>query len=216
MKIAIIIPDRGDRPKFLDNCLRMIQGQTIKPNFVHVVNEPPKDNECDITLRYKIGYESVSEKNNFDLILLMENDDFYAPNYIETMINAWISHGKPEIFGTNYTIYYHLNERAFFTMNHSRRASAMNTLIKPNLNIQWPQNNDPYTDIALWKQLNGITFRPENIISIGIKHGVGKCGGKNHKCNMHRYINKDKNFDFLKQNMDVQSFNFYTHEVFCN
>jgi hypothetical protein len=215
MKIAVLIPDRGDRPNFLRNCERMIENQTLKPTYMFVVDYPPKNDDCDITQRYRVGYESIN-KYDVDCILLMENDDYYSQSYIETMVNNWIKNGKPDIFGTDYTIYYHINERAHFTMNHSRRSSAMSTLIKPNLNIQWPKDNDPYTDIALWKQLKGITFRPDEIICIGIKHGVGKCGGKNHTCNMHRYINKDSNFEFLKQNMDSESFNFYTNEIFQN
>lgn len=212
MKIAVLIPDRGDRPEFLKNCKRMIQDQTIKPNIVKVINYKPLSDKCDITQRYRIGYDEL-RNCGIDCILLIENDDYYAPNYIETMVDKWVELGKPEIIGTNYTIYYHINERAHFTMNHSRRASAMNTLLKPDLDFPWCVDHEPYTDLHLWKTLKGMTFDPGKIISIGIKHGVGMCGGRNHIDYLHRYINKDHNSEFLKQHMDSKSFNFYTNAI---
>jgi hypothetical protein len=208
LRIGIIIPDRGDRPEFLANCKRMIQNQTISGVFVMIVDYPPINSECDITPRYRKGYEFLS-KHNFDVILLMENDDYYSPKYIETMISEWEAHGKPDIFGTNYTIYYHIGICKFKKLTHYRRASAMNTLLKPNLPIQWPVDNDPYTDIHLWKQLKGVTFEPKEIISIGIKHNVGKTGGQYHNTKMDRYEFEDSEMGFLKLSMDPESFTFY-------
>lgn len=208
-KIGIIIPDRNDRPEFLDNCLRMIHNQTMQPSLIQLVNDDPITDECDITWRYRNGYDRL-RNCGLDCILLVENDDWYAPNYIETMVNQWNKAGQPEIIGTNYTIYYHIGINKHFTMNHQRRASAMNTLIKPDLNFSWCVDKEPYTDLHLWKTLKGHTFNPPQIISIGIKHGVGKCGGRNHTCSFHRYINDDSNKEFLKQHMDSESFYFYT------
>ena len=211
LKIGIIIPDRGDRPLFLANCLRMIKNQTMQPTIVELVNDAPLSDACDITYRYRIGYDRLRNKS-LDCILLMENDDFYAPNYIETMVCQWIKDGKPEIIGTNYTIYYHIGLNKHFTMNHKRRASAMNTLLKPDLNFTWCVDHEPYTDLHLWKTLNGHTFEPKELISIGIKHGIGKTGGVNHKCSFHRYINDDQSKELLKRHMDDESFLFYTKE----
>lgn len=214
-RIGIIVPDRNDRPEFLENCLRMIKNQILNnvDIFIKVVDYQPINNECDITPRYKFGYNFFKNFtiNGFDLdcILLMENDDYYSPNYIQTMIDEWINHGEPDIFGTNYTYYYHIVLLKFKQLIHYRRSSAMNTLIKPNLNIVWPKDNDPYTDLHLWKQLNGITFEPKNIISIGIKHNVGKTGGQYHSTKLDRYIENDKEMLFLNKHMDNESLKFY-------
>lgn len=209
LKIGIIIPDRGDRPEFLENFKRMVYFQESW-NEIYIVDEPADDNETDITKRYRRGYDYFRGKN-LDCLLLMENDDYYAPNYIETMVNKWVELGKPDILGTNYTIYYHLGLKMHFTMNHHRRASAMNTLIKPDLNFSWPADNDPYTDLHLWLRsgLKGVTFDPEQIISIGMKHGIGKCGGRNHVDHLNRYINNDFDLEFLRKNTDPISFEFY-------
>lgn len=216
MKTAIIIPDRSDRPEFLKNCLRMMSAQSLQPDHIEIVNDPPLSDSKDITWRYRNGYDRLRGKG-FDIIFLIENDDWYSPKYLEYMSNKWQSHGRPDLIGTDYTIYYHLNQKAWFTMNHPERASAMNTLIKPDLDFNWCQDSDPYTDLHLWLRagLTGKIFHPGNHLSIGMKHGIGLCGGVNHVDRMDRYTNKDNDSGFLhkimiKENDDFESFNFYS------
>lgn len=208
MKIAVLIPDRNDRPNFLQNCLRMIDNQTLKPDIIELVNFIPTDSKCDITKRYRIGYDNLRNKE-VDIICLIENDDYYHPEYIETMVNKWVESEKPDLLGTNNTIYYHLYLNKYFTMRHNTRSSAMNTLIKPDLNFKWCNDNEAYTDIHLWRTLTGIIFEPNKIISLGIKHGNGLCGGRTHTDNLHRFVNNDENYLFLKSIMDKESLKFY-------
>jgi glycosyltransferase involved in cell wall biosynthesis len=210
MKIGIIIPHRGDRERFLTNCWRMIQRQTLKPFKIELVNDLPLNDDVDITWRYRMGYDRL-RNIGVDVIAFMENDDWYAPEYLETMAYEWRKHGRPDIFGTNYTIYYHIKLKKYFTMNHTTRASAMNTLIKPDLKIKWPIDKEPYTDSHLWIQLKhkGIVFKPEKHISIGIKHGDGLTGGHMHRTRMYRYNNDDNGF--LKETLDPESFEFYNN-----
>ena len=210
MRIGIIIPDRGDRPKFMDNCLRMIDAQTLKAERIVVKGYENVNGMVDITERYRTGYMHLCGKD-LDVIAFIENDDWYDPHYLEYMTTKWIEYGKPEIFGTNYTIYYHLKLRKYFTMEHYDRASAMNTFIKPDLDLKWPADNDPYTDIHLWQKnrLNGIVINPERVISIGMKHGEGLCGGRFHTDKLATYTNEDNGF--LKATLDAESYEFYNN-----
>jgi glycosyltransferase involved in cell wall biosynthesis len=207
MKVAILIPTR-DRPQFLANCLRMMQAQTVQPDHIEIVDDAPLSAAKDITWRYRNGYDRLRNKG-FDAILFIEDDDWYAPNYIETMLREWQKHGKPDIFGTNYTIYYHLKLKAWFTMNHPERASAMNTLIKPDLEINWCPDHEPYTDLHLWFSIKGIAYTPEKIIAIGMKHGEGTCGGRNHTDKLERFKIADADLRFLAVNLDRKSMEFY-------
>jgi hypothetical protein len=198
----------------------MIRAQTVQPKWIKVVNYPPRSESRDITQRYREGYEYfnklIQHNESIDVVALVENDDAYLPDYLEIMIKEWVKAGKPQIFGTNYTIYYHIQLRKYYTMTHFTRASAMNTLIKPNLKISWPRDDDPFTDLALWvkNRLNGVTFKPERHISIGIKHGVGLTGGMSHRDRFDRYNpprgTDDADFKFLKATLDSESFNFYS------
>jgi glycosyltransferase involved in cell wall biosynthesis len=207
IKVGVIIPDRNDRPDFLGNCLRMIAEQTLKPVIVELVNDKPITAQCDITWRYRLGYDRF-QKHDVDVIAFMENDDWYSPEYLEVMANAWEKHGRPDIFGTNYTIYYHLKLKKWFTFKHHDRASAMNTLIKPYLSFKWCVDHEPFTDTYLWDILPGVTFKPEKHVAIGMKHGVGMLGGKLHVNRLHRYVENDNGF--LKNNLDPKSYEFYS------
>lgn len=186
MRIGILVPDRGDRTEFLRNCRRMIDRQTLQPVEVEIVNDPPRSEAIDIGWRYKIGYQRLQNKN-LDLIAFIENDDWYHPEYLEIMAKMWEETGKPLLLGTDYTVYYHLKLKKYFTFHHTNRSSAMNTVIRPNIdNIDWGQEFDPYTDMHLWTKIgkefgDRIVFHPDKHISVGIKHAIGKTGGFAHK-----------------------------------
>lgn len=215
MRIGIIIPDRGDRPKLMDNCLRMLKAQTIIPVYQHLVkaNYPPESNLPDITQRYRRGYD-ILRNQDLDVIAFIENDDWYSPNYLEEMFKNWNDAGRPDLFGTSYTYYYHLKEFAYFKMEHYQRSSGMSTLIKPDLDIDWPNDSEPYTDSHLWfnnTQLKKVIFTPEKMICMGMKHAVGMCGGQNHNTRLDRYKYKDPDKDFLRRHLDPVSFEFYSN-----
>lgn len=212
IKIGVIIPDRGDRSQFLRNCFRLMQNQTLKHVEVLCVASKPSSNECDITKRYRQGYDFYRGKG-FDVIAFVENDDWYSPDYLETMVREWIKAGKPDLFGTRYTIYYNLRVFGYFPMHHESRSSAMSTLIKPDLNFEWCPDNEPYTDVWLYSKLNYKLFTPEKHICLGIKHGIGKTGGKSHTDRLDRYKTNTGKLDtdksFLKSIVDKESFEFY-------
>jgi len=208
-KIAVIIPDRGDRPTFTANCLRMIAAQTLQPSQIIHVNDKPKGQLPDITYRYRTGYSQVNK--DIDVIAFIENDDWYSPTYLENSAELWHNSGKPDLLGRTETIYYNINERAYFTMKHSNRSSAMNTLIRPNLKINWCKDSEVYTDLHLWYNVPNIhkVIIPQPLNCLGIKHGVGLCGGKNHTDYLHRYINKDDDMFWLMSLVDNESYKFY-------
>lgn len=214
MRVGIILPTRSDRPSFVRHALFLINQQTIQPTQVALMDYEPESKEKDISQRYRNGYDKLRGKN-LDCIFLWEDDDYYSHIYTETQLAAWVSHGRPDLFGTNYTNYYHLKERAYFTMYHDTRSSAMSTLIKPDLNFEWCPDNEPYTDTHLWMAsgLKGVTYQPPGIICIGIKHGVGLTGGSFHNDRMQTYkgdrATNDREGNWLRTNTDPKSFEFY-------
>lgn len=216
MKTGIIIPDRGDRPLFLEHCKYLLSKQTVQPDIIEWVTYPPESEAKDISQRYRRGYDLLRNKG-LDAILFMESDDYYAPSYIETMLKAWESAGKPELFGLMWTEYYHIKHFEHFTMRHEQRSSAMSTLIKPDLFVNWPPDSEPYCDSWLWMgpepRLKGQLFDPQEHICLGIKHGIGLTGGNMHVDRLAHYQKhgqKDLNKEFLKSVVDKKSFEFYS------
>ena len=206
MKVGIIIPDRGDRSKLLNNSLRMLCDQSLKPIIVEVVDDKPISDKPDITWRYRMGYDRLRNKG-LDIIAFWENDDWYSPDYLRYMTDKWVEHGKPDLFGTNHTIYYNIKIKKYFEMLHDQRSMAMNTLIKPDMNFEWCPDYEPFTDLHLYRTLNYKTFKPDKLYSLGIKHGIGKLGGRSHVDRLHRYKFQDNGF--LKRTLDPISYEFY-------
>jgi hypothetical protein len=99
-------------------------------------------------------------------------------------------------------------------LEHPSRASMMNTLIKPNLHFSWCDDAYPYTDMHLWKSkeiVNKKVFLPSQPICVGMKHGVGLCGGILHTNKFERYTHDDSNFEFLKSlGASQKSIDFYS------
>lgn len=205
MKVGVIIPDRGDRPELLNHCLHMMRNQTRKPDIIEVVNFKSKSNDFDLTERVRKGFNKL--KKECDCVLIIENDDWYSCDYINIMINAWEDMARPDLLGTSYTYYYHVFKQEYRKIEHPRRASLMNTLINCNAHIEWCEDNDVFLDLHLWKSLAGITITPTIPISMGIKHGIGLCGGSGH--NAMRYENKDFDYKFLSDIVDEKSLILY-------
>ncbi len=210
MKVGIIIPTRGDRPQFLKNCLRQLENQTLKPSIIEVIDYVPESNDCDITQRYRRGYDALRKKE-IDVIAFIEDDEYYCPDYLKIVTDEWIKAGRPELLGTSYTIYYHIKLNAWFTFLHNTRSAAMSTLIVPDLNFRWCADHEPYFDIHIWREIKtGKIFTPQKHICLGMKHGIGKTGGQFHIDRFHRYENKDPDRNFIRQIMEPESFKFFT------
>lgn len=205
IRVGVICPDRSDRPKFMEMFYRQLDRQTLKPERVEVVDYVPESFSCDITQRYRRGYDILRGKD-LDVILFMENDDVYAPTYIEVMAENWLKYGKPKMLGLNYTIYYHLFIGKSFVFKHEKRSSAMSTLIRPDMDFEWCADSYAYTDSHLWKTVGGVTFNPRKDIALGLKHGLSMTGGLWHRDNLERY--KETNIDFRKLVGD-EDFAFY-------
>ena len=214
MKIAVLIPDRGDREKFLMHLMYCILPlQTVQPDILELVDYAPKSGRKDITERYRIGYDNLRNKD-LDAILFMESDDFYSPTYIEETIAAWNDAGKPPIFGQHEVLCYHIGIRAYFTFFQSQSAHAMNTLIVPDLIFKWPKDEDPFLDMHLYSLFRNEykLWKPDSPNCIGIKHGVGLTGTSFHRERMDRFRYQDPNGEYLKSLVDPASFEFYMNQ----
>lgn len=207
IKVGIIIPDRGDRPEFTANCLRMIRAQTRTPYAISHINHPPTSNDIDLVQRYREGYDKLSPV--VDVIACIENDDWYDPSYLGTMIDAWIISGEPEIFGIPHTVQYHLGLKKFNVVEHPGRSSMNSTFIKSKLNFNWGDEKTAYLDMWIWKVLQGETYKPQRTITISMKHGQGKCGGQAHHYHK-QYRLRDYHLQFLDYHLDPESFKFYS------
>jgi len=207
MKIGTVTPTLGNRPKFLNFLKSRLERQTRKSDYSVFIDYQNTSGAVDIKERFVKG---ISEcfANGCDLVLMIEDDDYYPLTYIEEMTAAWARLGKPNLFGVKTTTYYHIESNRFVNMAPSHCSAFCSALAK-GANYNVGENGSPYYDIALWKANKGVQV-DINHPPLGIKHGQGVCGGVGHNPNARLYGNNiDKELLLLKQRVDAEAFGFY-------
>lgn len=199
LNIAVVVPTRGDRPQFLEQCKKLIAYQTREPDSIHIIDQTvvALSDKKDITARYRIGIQ-IARGFYADVIFFFEDDDWYAPEYIQTMLNGWEISGKPDLYGYASTTYYHLVIRKSVELKHPGRASMFNTLMRADTTVVLPPDDDPFTDIYLWKKLKGFADPVNPKTCIGIKHSTGLTGGIGHNKDWKGYNIEDPDGEKLK------------------
>lgn len=212
--VVCLVPTRGDRPRMLNRCIEMMSRQTLLPREVVVMNDPPIDPAAkDITWRYRVGVQRIIERHpEVELILLIEDDDWYSRTYVEVFYNAWNEAERPDVFGIDETYYYHIGLRKYHHQFHVGRASAFSTGVTNAIErMSWPPDDYSYTDLEIWKQMKGRTFRPSPLITLGIKgHKEGSFfGGIGHNDSWNGLKHDDKSLNWIRSVIDEESFQFY-------
>jgi hypothetical protein len=201
MKFATITPTRSDRPELLEFCKYQLGRMEVKPDRSFFIDFKPKDGNIDIVWRVWEGLQKSME-TGIDLVFIIEDDDYYDTTYFNHIPDA-------DFIGESNSIYYNLRNKTYQNFNHPGRSSLFTTGFKISaLKGFRPKENDRFLDISLWKYAfdagKKVAFRETG--AIGIKHGIGLCGGKGHKMNLKH---KDSNLEWLSEHVDSEAFEFY-------
>lgn len=147
----------------------------------------------------------------YEKIIVMEDDDWYHPTYIETM---WERLHKKDLIGEIPATYYHIKDQSYRILPNVDRASmcqmGFRSVVISILKHILEQQN-AFVDIQLWRYYSS-KFRKElynSRLSIGIKGMPGNPGiGIGHRpTDVHR--TKDKNFQKLEEWIGKEDTNFY-------
>ena len=159
--IAVVTPHHDPARKHLLDRLRFYMSrQTMQPDLWLIIDEPTNI-KPDLTYRVRVGCQRAIEAGA-TCILIMEDDDWYDPKYIEFMVNAWKQNGKPKIFGIGFTLYCHIFAQKQWFSPHSGRASLMSTLLTHVglKNYEWCPDTEIWLDMHLWSSIKGKTVEP--------------------------------------------------------
>lgn len=204
MKFAIIVPDRNDRPELTAFAFKQLSRMSASPEKVYHINYTPVGEGFDLIDRVFLG--CVKAKNDgIDWVFIFENDDYYPFNYFDRFLPYM---EKYDFIGQDFTTYYNLQNLTYRTFDHPHRSSLFTTAFRISAlnNFEWPDNSKPFLDIELWKYAR---FKRRKFIetgAMGMKHGLGLCGGKGHQFNM---PGKDNDLVYLRQHTDEIGFQFY-------
>jgi hypothetical protein len=202
-RFAVIIPDRGDRAELTAFCFRQLNRMTRQPDKVFHINYHPIGEDVDLCERVFEGVERAKAEG-IDLVFILENDDHYPADYFERFgdFNA-------DFFGDDLTFYYNLKNRTFKPIHHEGRSSLFTTGFRISSLGNFQFRGNQFLDLKLWRHANDAALKMKFVHTgaIGMKHGVGLCGGKGHTMKL-QYC--DTNMNWLRQRVDRESYLFYT------
>lgn len=120
-----------------------------------------------------------------DMVILFEDDDFYAPNWVETCVKN-LGDGKCDLFGEGRAVYYNVRDRWWFEHGNMSHASLCSTALTRRLYplaLKLCNDPNPFLDDRLWKAAHANRRRILDPVSnggkrlvVGIKAMPGKAG----------------------------------------
>lgn len=206
MKIACIICDHGGRDELIGLANLQLEQQTRWPDAIYTIGPPQlqPNGSVDLVARLKIGYE-MAKRDKMDFVLIIE-DDAYQKDYIQ----RFIPYMNFDFVGQDYTYYYQLKQRAWARFDHKYRSSLFTTGFKVSALNNWNWDDLrpdlAMVDIRLWEYAKRRTKAFIDTGAIGIKSGLGLCGGRGHLLKMD---NHDPEMNWLNEKVSKDAFEFY-------
>jgi hypothetical protein len=221
MKLMCITPT-GDRELAFSLCQKWMLQQTVKPDkwvviddghipipieqlnnnlsFMEYVRREPLPSDPQHTLllniRKALGYCDEGS------VLFIEDDEYYAPEYVEVMKELLTRY---RFVGICKSKYYHIKGKYYKHKSENHASLAQTGFRTDCLCSIWPLlDGTPFLDLRLWKKAKE-TYKDillfddkEYNLYAGIKGLPGRKGiGKGHSVGLYKYIN-DVDYQMLK------------------
>ena len=151
------------------------------------MNEPLKDG-ISLGRNIKEAFAKIEQgfcKRKPDIIFFIEDDDWYAPHYVETLMNGFVFHPDAVAVGVKPAIYYHVPSGKYRDMGNSEHASLCSMAIRAEmipLMIQCIDERPVGFDVLFWQRLResnreyGLINGDEHPPIVGIKGLPGRVG----------------------------------------
>ncbi len=214
VKVGVLICtcDPARKP-FFDFLLKRLKKQALQPDKVLIIDYPNTTGVSDLAKRYKTGSTQLFEQG-MDIVVYMEDDDYYPLTYLEEMVQAWKDNGRPHLIGHSPTRYYHIGVSGYKNWGFQPHCSAHATAVSKGVQLDVCKDTDISFDIALWKYNS---FKVQTTLKtppISIKHNVGlTVPRKWHSLTGKVYPIQDQDNIILKKYVDRESCRFYINLV---
>jgi len=236
MDFTVITPT-GDRPIAFNFCKYFMSNQTIKPSQWIIMDDGfVKGDEAkeipfaEYHRRQRIENHKVNTLNKqihealkyvkYDYIFIVEDDDYYASNYFETLLPLFEPDRK--LIGNGQSIYYNVSSKKYIFFNNMQHASLCNTAFHSSLIPQIQNicnsNKRTFLDVQIWGIPCSKYIRSNSspYISIGIK---GMPGRRGIGCGHSPYSgNRDTSnvFSTLIRQEDMHIYERFFNDKYCN
>lgn len=192
-----VITPTGDRPKPFELCKFYISRQTIQPSqwiiiddgkvpfappdfaFVDYIRREPQPTDRPHTL--PIQMLKALEYVKYDKVFIIEDDDWYAPNYFEKMLPLFEHPSRPELVGQGQAVYYHIALKKYYFHNNTNRASWCQTGFRksliPQIQKLCREGRDSFLDSRVWRlNIKKNLLLEAKPLCVGIKGLPGRQG----------------------------------------
>jgi glycosyltransferase involved in cell wall biosynthesis len=158
----------GNRKICLELLAKWIENQTLQPDQWLIIDdgeEPFAPNmDCDYIYRkpmvsdpeytLNVNLKTAIPFITGDIIIFCEDDEYYAPDYIKTIVEKMKKH---DAVGICKSKYYHLPSRTYYVHGNYDHASLAQTAIsKKYLEVfEKLLIGDSFIDIRLWNDIKG-------------------------------------------------------------
>ena len=157
----------GDRPVCFSLLEKWMAAQTIKP-FQWLVIDDGKtpttiNSECDYVRRIpkptdpkqtlNLNIKTALPLIEGEVVIFIEDDEYYAPRYLQVMGYHLISY---EVVGICRSRYYHLPSFRYYCHGNLDHASLAQTGVRRSFLKEMPSllTGDPFIDIRIWKKVS--------------------------------------------------------------
>lgn len=206
MEMLTLITPTGDRPLAFALCQNWIRKQTLQPDQWIVVDDgkvplksyvpmeyvrrEPQANDPKHTLILNLKTAMPLIKG--DKIIIIEDDEYYAPEYVREMAHRL---DQREVVGIMRSKYYHLPTGGYLQIRNTTHASLAETGFRssfvPELSGIW--DGDPSLDMRIWQKAGParslLFVDDDKPLYLGIKGLPGRMGiGAGHNPAMYRNI----------------------------
>lgn len=213
-KISIITPT-GGRPEAFRLCENFIQNQTVKPTEWIVVDDCLPRTPCTMGQKYirgprnwepdvntqRFNLEAALKEVTGEILFLLEDDDYFAPNYIEVFLTYL---KEAHIVGLSNSRYYNLKVPGWKIMQNYAHASLSQTAIRASLYpslMKSINSGELYFDVHLWRQVRDsetpMLLLGNSSLGLGIKGMPGRGGITGYHRSKDFYLDSD--FTVLKK-----------------
>lgn len=216
--ITVITPT-GDRPLAFRLCQEWMRRQTRRPDQWLVIDDGktplvpetpmqyvrrearPDDPRFTLDLNMKTALPLITG----DKILIMEDDEYYAPEYIEEISRRLDQH---EIVGIVHAKYYYLPTGGYYTNTNVAHASLAETAFRVSFLPTFAEcvnrgSTPDFLDTQLWRRASkdGLFLDSERSLYVGMKGLPGRAGmGTGHNPSIgYRNQRDDPDHAMLKQ-----------------
>jgi len=227
MPIALITPT-GGRPKQIELCAKFMKHQDYEGDVLWIVVDDcvPITTDC-IPSDFRAGWTinkiispnkwvpglntqaknllmtiSMVEQYKVDAIFIIEDDDYYSPQYLSTMIEKMKGF---DVAGQMCTVYYNPIFRGWMRNANWKHASLFQVAFTPDMIPIFKKScliKRAFIDMSFFRIISGLPYKVNLFdgkdLAIGMKGLPGRTGiGMGHRAEIR--MNRDPDLDKLKE-----------------